>query len=62
MVNTFLPFPSFEASARCLDNKRLGKQRVEAYQARAFSHQSVSVGLLLACADVHARRGARLER
>jgi hypothetical protein len=34
MVNTFLPFPSFEASVRCLDNKRLGKQRVEAYQAR----------------------------
>ncbi len=34
MVNTFLPFASFEASVRCLDNKRLGKQRVEAYQAR----------------------------
>ncbi len=34
MVNTFLPFSSFEASVRCLDNKRLGKQRVEAYQAR----------------------------
>jgi hypothetical protein len=37
MVNTFLPFPSFEASVRCLDNKRLGKQRVEAYQARTHA-------------------------
>jgi len=35
MVNTFLPFASIEASVRCLDNKRLGKQRVEAYQARS---------------------------
>ena len=34
MVNTFMPFASIEASVRCLDNKRLGKQRVEAYQAR----------------------------
>ena len=36
MVNTFLPFANIEASVRCLDNKRLGKQRVEAYQARAY--------------------------
>lgn len=28
-MQTFLPYPSFEESARCLDNKRLGKQRVE---------------------------------
>lgn len=28
-MQTFLPFPDFEASARCLDNKRLGKQRIE---------------------------------
>lgn len=32
LMQTFLPYPSFEASAACLDNKRLGKQRVEAYQ------------------------------
>lgn len=32
MVNTFLPYPSFEESARVLDWRRLGKQRVEAQQ------------------------------
>ena len=31
-MQTFLPFPSFKESARCLDMKRLGKQRVEAWQ------------------------------
>ena len=31
-MQTFLPYPDFERSARCLDDKRLGKQRVEAYQ------------------------------
>lgn len=31
-MQTFLPYPSFAESARCLDNKRLGKQRVEAKQ------------------------------
>lgn len=31
-MQTFLPYPSFEFSLRCLDPKRLGKQRVEAYQ------------------------------
>ena len=30
MVNTFLPFPDFKLSARVLDYRRLGKQRVEA--------------------------------
>lgn len=28
-MNTFLPYPNFEKSARCLDNRRLGKQRIE---------------------------------
>ena len=32
MVNTFLPSPSFTESAKLLDTKRLGKQRVEAWQ------------------------------
>jgi len=32
MVNTFLPYPSFQDSAKVLDYKRLGKQRVEAVQ------------------------------
>lgn len=32
LVQTFLPFPSFDASAEVLDARRLGKQRVEAVQ------------------------------
>lgn len=31
-MQTFLPLPNIEKSIRCLDNKRLGKQRVEAFQ------------------------------
>lgn len=31
-MQTFLPYPSYQLSAECLDNKRLGKQRVEAWQ------------------------------
>ncbi|MBE7323547.1 MSMEG_6728 family protein [Nocardioides sp. Y6] len=31
-MQTFLPHPDFEASAHALDDKRLGKQRVEAIQ------------------------------
>ena len=31
-MQTFLPYPDFAASARVLDTKRLGKQRVEAVQ------------------------------
>lgn len=31
-MQTFLPYPDFTESARCLDSKRLGKQRVEARQ------------------------------
>lgn len=31
-MQTFLPFPSFDASAVALDVRRLGKQRVEAVQ------------------------------
>ncbi|MFA5397979.1 MAG: MSMEG_6728 family protein [Methanogenium sp.] len=31
-MNTFLPFTDFAESAAVLDNKRLGKQRVETYQ------------------------------
>ncbi|MFB6483436.1 MSMEG_6728 family protein [Streptomyces virginiae] len=31
-MQTFLPFPSFDASAEVLDARRLGKQRVEAVQ------------------------------
>ncbi|MDP2313879.1 MAG: MSMEG_6728 family protein [Pseudomonadota bacterium] len=31
-MQTFLPYPSFGRSARALDDKRLGKQRVEVFQ------------------------------
>lgn len=31
-MQTFLPYPDFEKSAKCLDYRRLGKQRVEAWQ------------------------------
>lgn len=31
-MQTFLPYSDFTLTAKCLDNKRLGKQRVEAYQ------------------------------
>lgn len=31
-MQTFLPYPIFTESAKCLDNKRLGKQRVECVQ------------------------------
>lgn len=31
-MQTFLPYASFEQSAKCLDTKRLGKQRVETLQ------------------------------
>ena len=31
-MQTFLPYPNIEKSLKVLDNKRLGKQRVEAYQ------------------------------
>jgi len=31
-VQTFLPYPDFDESARALDTKRLGKQRVEGIQ------------------------------
>lgn len=31
-MQTFLPYSDFKKSVKCLDNKRLGKQRVEAFQ------------------------------
>ena len=31
-MQTFLPYADFAASAKCLDNKRLGKQRIETWQ------------------------------
>ena len=34
-MNTFLPYLSFARSAKCLDRRRLGKQRLEARQILA---------------------------
>ena len=31
-MQTFLPYPDFEKSVKCLDYRRLGKQRVEVFQ------------------------------
>ena len=31
-MQTFMPYPEFKKSAKCLDFRRLGKQRVEAMQ------------------------------
>lgn len=31
-MQTFLPYPCFFKTAECLDYRRLGKQRIEAYQ------------------------------
>lgn len=40
-MQTFLPYPDFRASARVLDTKRLGKQRVEAMQIlRALTRET----------------------
>lgn len=40
-MNTFLPFSDFRKSAEALDNKRLGKQRVEVLQiARCIAYES----------------------
>lgn len=37
-MQTFLPYPDFKKSAAVLDYKRLGKQRVEAYQILLTLH------------------------
>lgn len=31
-MQTFLPYEDFDESAKCIDSRRLGKQRVEAWQ------------------------------
>lgn len=44
-MQTFLPYPSFIKSAKCLDYRRLGKQRVECYQLlRVLLFESKSKG------------------
>ena len=43
-MQTFLPYPDFEKSARCLDRQRLGKQRVEAMQILSTLRKGGSTG------------------
>lgn len=43
-MQTFLPYPDFTMSARCLDNKRLGKQRIEAMQILNTLHGTSARG------------------
>jgi len=38
-MQTFLPYPSFEETAAILDYRRLGKQRVEAFQLHTIITQ-----------------------
>lgn len=42
VMQTFLPLPDLAASARCLDDRRLGKQRVEAMQVLNALHRLAS--------------------
>jgi hypothetical protein len=43
-MQTFLPFPSFEETAAILDYRRLGKQRLEAFQIHNIITQPDYVG------------------
>lgn len=43
-MQTFLPYPSFVDSVKCLDRQRLGKQRVEAKQLLNVLASSGKVG------------------
>lgn len=60
-MQTFLPLPSFEDSAECLDYKRLGKQRVEARQiltsikseGRWYNHPAVKMWIGYELALIH---------
>ena len=48
-MQTFLPYPSFTESVRCLDNKRLGKQRVECKQIALALGMNVGESVGYAC-------------
>ncbi|HEY6540057.1 MAG TPA: MSMEG_6728 family protein [Ktedonobacteraceae bacterium] len=43
-MQTFLPYPSFEETAAILDYRRLGKQRIEAFQIHNIITQPDYVG------------------
>lgn len=42
-MQTFLPYPDLLKSVQCLDNKRLGKQRVEAMQILRINIQGETI-------------------
>lgn len=46
-MQTFLPYPDFEASVATLDYRRLGKQRVECFQLLKVLGNSTDVDLTL---------------
>ena len=47
-MQTFLPYQNFIKSAKCLDYKRLGKQRVEALQIHnIISGEPQEAGLII---------------
>lgn len=43
-MQTFLPYPDFAQSAKCLDRARLGKQRVETLQLLSINPSSGKKG------------------
>ena len=51
-MNTFLPYPDFQKSAQCLDCKRLGKQRVEAWQIYQTLQKGEYRTCLCGCTEV----------
>lgn len=54
-MQTFLPYPSFSESARVLDYRRLGKQRVECKQLLAALDYEIRDGELIKCDTFPAR-------
>lgn len=51
-MQTFLPYPDFKKSAQCLDYRRLGKQRVEAWQI----YQALKQGPYKECDGLNHKR------
>jgi len=60
-MQTFLPYKDFVKSVRCLDNKRLGKQRVEAYQI-LLTLQNLHCGYKYRCKKCGKKYGEKLNK
>ena len=52
-MNTFLPYKSFKKSAKCLDYKRLGKQRVESWQIYNILRHGTYKDCICGCSEVY---------